>query len=123
GGRAANDRYWPSLLTGALLHGPFIATESPPGARAIGAAARRSSSARVSTTIDPAIRIEATAVIVGSISWRTLSHIRFGNVVAAGPPGHTASTTSTTYLRTASAAADRIAGRRIGSVAYQSARA
>src|SRR5947199_9453154 len=93
-------------------------TGSPSGPAEAGAAARRRSSARVSTTIDPAIRIEATAVMVGSISWRTLSHIRFGNVVAAGPPRNTASTTSSNDVRNANAATDRTAGRRSGIVTY-----
>ena len=62
------------------------------------------------------------AVSVGSISKRTLSHIRLGRVVVAGPPRKIASTTSSNDTRKAKAAPETTAGRMAGSVTCHSVR-
>ncbi len=76
------------------------------------------------TRIRMAIKVSSDeiAVNVGSISKRTVSHIRFGRVVASGPPTKIAMTTSSNEIRNANAAAEVIVALIEGKVTYQSER-
>ena len=73
-------------------------------------------------TIGMMTRSVEIAVNVGSISYRTLSHIRLGSVVVAGPPRKIASTTSSNDRRKANAAPETTEGKMAGSVTCHSVR-
>src|SRR5262249_13738447 len=82
---------------------------------------RPSSAASNATSVSPT-RIVETAVSEGSSSNLTASQIRFGKVVAPGPPRNSAKTTSSKEVKKAKAPAEIRAGRTAGNDTYQNAR-
>src|SRR6266511_485004 len=116
----APPRSWTLLIALAELLRQAPGYGSPSAERGAAAATaandRRTISTPVRMTIGMMTSSVEIAVSVGSISYRTLSHIRLGSVVVAGPPRKIASTTSSNDRRKATAAPETTDGKMAGSV-------